>query len=136
MVAACLTHAGLAVRQLGDLERASALQAEALRSFVVLENAWGIAVCVGALATLAGDRGHHVLAARLYGAEEAIRERDRIALWPTIHAEREAGMQATASALGEAAWAGARAQGRMLTQTEAIAEARASAGLRAAIATG
>ncbi len=105
MVAACLTHAGRAVRQLGDLDRASALQAEALRSFVALENAWGIAVCLSALATLAGDRGHHVRAARLYGAEEAIRERARIALWPTIHAEHEAGMQATASALGEAAWA-------------------------------
>jgi predicted ATPase/DNA-binding SARP family transcriptional activator len=136
MVAACLTHGGRAVRQLGDLDRASALQAEALRGFVALENAWGIAVCVDALATLAGDRGHHVQAARLYGAEEAIRAQARIALWPTIHAEHEAGMQRTASALGEAAWAAARAQGRMLTQTEALAEARASAALRAAIATG
>jgi non-specific serine/threonine protein kinase len=136
MVAACLTHAGRAVRQLGDLDRASALQAEALRGFVALENAWGIAVCVDALAALAGDRGHHVEAARLYGAEEAIRAQARIALWPTIHAEHEAGMKGTASALGEAAWAAARAQGRMLTQPEAIAEARASTALRAAIATG
>jgi hypothetical protein len=112
------------------------LQAEALRGFVALENAWGIAVCVDALAALAGDRGHHVEAARLYGAEEAIRAQARIALWPTIHAEHEAGMKGTASALGEAAWAAARAQGRMLTQPEAIAEARASTALRAAIATG
>ena len=111
MVAACLMNAGRAVRQLGDLDRASALQAEALRSFVALENAWGVAVCLDAFAALAGDRGHHVRAARLYGAEEAIRERARIALWPTIRAEHEAGMQATASALGEAAWARARAAG-------------------------
>ena len=123
MLAASLTNAGRAVRRLGDLDRASAMQAEALRSFVALENAWGIAVCVDALATLAGDRGHHVRAARLYGAEEAIRERARIALWPTIRADHEAGMEATASALGPTAWARARAEGRALTQDEAIAQA-------------
>ena len=89
-----------------------------------------------AFAALAGDRGHHVRAARLYGAEEAIRERARIAPWPTIRAEHEAGMRATASALGEVAWARARSQGRALTYDEAIAEARASAALRPAIATG
>ena len=74
-------NAGRAVRQLGDLERASALQAEALRSFVALENAWGVAVCVDALRhvwpRIAGTTSG---AARLYGAEEAIRERARIAL--------------------------------------------------------
>ena len=136
MAASCLMQAGRAVRRLGDLDRASALQAEALRSFIALENSWGIAVCVDAFAGLAGDRGQHVSAARLYGAEEAIRGRARIALWPTIRAEHEAGMEATASALDEAAWARARAEGRALTQEEAIAEARASAALRTAIATG
>lgn len=136
MAASCLMHAGRAVRRLGDLDRASALQAQALRSFIALENCWGIAACVDAFAGLAGDRGHHVSAARLYGAEEAIRERARIALWPTIRAEHEAGMEAAASALDEAAWARARAEGRALTQEEAIAEARAAAALRAAIATG
>ena len=40
-------------------------------------------------------------------------------------------MQATASALGEAAWAGARAQGAALTQHEAIAEALAFAAAEA-----
>jgi predicted ATPase/DNA-binding SARP family transcriptional activator len=136
MVAAGLMNAGRAVRQAGGLERASALQAEALRSFVALENAWGVAVCVDAFAVLAGERGHHVRAARLFGAEEAIRERARVALWPTIRAEHEAGVQATASALGEVAWARARSAGRALTQDEAISEARASADLRSPIATG
>ena len=136
MAATCLMNAGRAVRQLGDLDRASALQGEALRSFVALENAWGVAACVDAFAGLAVDRGHHVRAARLYGAEEAIRERARIALWPTIRAEHEAGVQATASALGDAAWARARAQGRALTQDEAIAEARVAAALHPSLATG
>jgi hypothetical protein len=124
MAAAGLMNTGRAVRQMGDLDRAGALQAEALRSFVALENAWGVAVCLDAFATLAADRGHHFQAARLYGAEEAVRERARIAPWPTIRAEHEAGVRATASALGEAAWARARSQGRALNQDEAIAEAR------------
>ena len=123
MAATCSTNAGRAVRRLGDLSRAGALQATALRGFVALENAWGIAVCVNAFAALAADGGHHLRAARLYGAEEAIRERARIALWPTIRADHEAGIVATASALGAAAWARGRAEGRALSQDEAIAEA-------------
>ena len=116
-LAMCLMNAGRAVRQLGDLDRASALHGDALRSFVALENAWGIAACLAAFAAVAADRGHHVRAARLYGAEEAIRERARIALWPTIRAEHDAGMEAAASAaLGEAAWARARRRARALTQ--------------------
>ena len=136
MLAMCLMSVGRAVRRLGDLDRASVVQTEALRSFVALENAWGLAACVEAFAALAADRGHHVRAARLYGAEEAIRERARVGLWPTIRAEHEAGMEATASALGEAAWARARSQGRALTQAEAVAEARASAALQPSIGTG
>ena len=136
MAATCLMGAGRSVRHLGDLDRASALHGEALRTFSRLENAWGIAVSVDAFAGLAVDRGHHLRAARLYGGAEAIRERARIALWPTIRAEREAGVQATASALGDAAWARARSQGRALTQDEAIAEARMAAALRPSLATG
>jgi tetratricopeptide (TPR) repeat protein len=131
MHAACLINTGRAVRQLGLLERASALNAEALRSFAEHENAWGIAVCLAAFAALAADRGQHVRAARLYGAEEAIRERGRVELWPTIRDEREAGSQATASALGEGAWERARSHGRGLTQADAVAEAYASAALPA-----
>jgi ATP/maltotriose-dependent transcriptional regulator MalT len=125
MVTMGLTNTGRAARRLGLLDRAGALQAEALRSFVALENTWGIAVCLAACAALASDRGHHVTAGRLFGAEEAIRESGRLTLWPTIQAEHEAGTRATASALGEDAWARARSQGRSLTQSEAIAEALA-----------
>jgi predicted ATPase/DNA-binding SARP family transcriptional activator len=136
MVAAGLTNGGRAARALGDRDGAAARQAAALRGFVALENPWGIAACVAAFAALAADRGHHTRAARLYGAEEAIRERARLPLWPTIEAEHEAGLRATASALGEEGWERARAQGRALTQDEAIAEARATASLPPSIATG
>ena len=136
MAAASLTNAGRAVRQLGDLDRATALQGEALRGFATLENAWGVAVCLDAFAGLAADRGDPVRAARLYGAEEAIRERAGIALWPTIRAEHDAGVEATAAALGDAAWSRARSHGGAITEEQAIAEARAVAALHPSVATG
>ncbi len=131
MAATGLMSVGRSARRLGDLDRASAVHSEALRASSRSRTHGAVAACLDAFAALAGDRGHHVLAARLYGAEEAIRERGRFALWPTIRDEHEAGMQATASALGDAAWERARAQGRTLSQDEAIAEA-----LRPQVATG
>jgi hypothetical protein len=131
MVATSLMGAGRDARRLGIVDRAYSLQADALRSFVAAGNAWGIAASVVAFASLAADRGEHVRAARLYGAEEAIRERARVALWPTIRAEHEAGLRATASALGEDAFEHARAQGHALSLDEAIAEAHASAAFAA-----
>jgi non-specific serine/threonine protein kinase len=123
MVAAGLMNAGRAARQFGDLDLAGARQAEALRGFVALENAWGIASCVDAFGCLAADRAHYVRAARLFGAEEAVRERARIPRWPTIQAEHEAGVRATVAALGDADWDRAHAEGRALSQDEAIAAA-------------
>jgi hypothetical protein len=58
-----------------------------------------------------------------------------MALWLTIRDEHEASMRATASALG-ADWERVHAEGRALTQDQAIAEARASAALPPSIATG
>jgi predicted ATPase/DNA-binding SARP family transcriptional activator len=136
IVATGLLNAGRALRRLGGLDRATALHDEALREFVAADNLWGIAACLVAFAALAGDRGRPVEAARLYGAEEAVRERARLALWWTIRAEREAGMRATAAALGEDAWAGALAEGRRLGRDEAIAAARAAAGLHSPDGTG
>jgi predicted ATPase/DNA-binding SARP family transcriptional activator len=125
MVAAAVMNTARAARHAGDLNRASALHAESLRRFAALDNAWGIAASVDGFAALARALGQHVRAARLYGAEEAIRERGRVALWPTIQAEHEAGVQATVSALGDEAFAHAFAQGHALTQEQAIAEATA-----------
>jgi tetratricopeptide (TPR) repeat protein len=136
MVATTLMNAGRAARRLGDLDRAGSHQAEALRGFVARENPWGIATCLDACAGIAVDLGRHVQAGHLFGAAEAMRERLRLALWHATRDEHEAGMRATASALGEEAWARALANGRMLTQSEAIAEAHASIALQRRIATG
>ena len=129
MVAICLTNAGRAARRLGELDRATALQTQALRDFVSLDNAWGIAVCVDAFAALAVDLGDHLRAAQLYGAAETIRQRARIAIWPTIRAEREAGIATAMAALGEPGWTHEHARGRALTLDQATAEAYSLAAL-------
>ena len=51
--------------------------------------------------------------------------------WRTIQAEHDAGVRAASAALGEAAWAGAHAQGAALTEPEAIADALAFAAAEA-----
>jgi predicted ATPase/DNA-binding SARP family transcriptional activator len=131
MTAMCMVNLGRAVRHARDAERATALYGEALRTFVRLDNTWGVAVCLDGFACLAAERGDFLGAARLYGAEEAVRERAGVVPWPTIRAEHDAGVQAASAALGEAAWAGAHGQGAALTEGEVIADALAFAAAEA-----
>lgn len=129
MVATCLTNAGRAARRLGELDRAASLLTRALHDFVFLDNAWGVAVCIDAFAALAVDLGDHPRAAHLYGATDTIRERARIAIWPTVRAEREAGIATGVAVLGETVWTREHARGRALTLDQATAEACSSATL-------
>ena len=127
MTATCMVYLGRAARHAGEVERAIALHGEALRAFARLDNVWGVAVCIDGFACLAADRGDFLGAARLFGAEQAVRERAGVSPWRTIQAEHDAGVRAASAALGEAAWAGAHAQGAALTEPEAIADALAFA---------
>ena len=127
MTATCMVNLGRAARHAGEVERAIALHGEALRAFARLDNVWGVAVCLDGFACLAADRGDFLGAARLFGAEQAVRERAGVVPWRTIQAEHDAGVRAASAALGEAAWAGAHAQGAALTEPEAIADALAFA---------
>jgi hypothetical protein len=131
MTAMCMVNLGRAARQARDAERAIALYGEALRTFVRLDNTWGVAVCLDGFACLAAEREDYLGAARLYGAEAAVRERAGVVPWPTIRAEHNAGVRAASAALGEAAWAGAHAQGAALSEPEAIADALAFAAAEA-----
>jgi non-specific serine/threonine protein kinase len=131
MTAMCMVNLGRAVRHARDAERATGLYGEALRTFVRLDNPWGVAVCLDGFACLAAEHGDFRGAARLYGAEEAVRERAGVAPWPTIRAEHNAGVRAASAALGEAAWAAAHAQGAALTEEQAVADALAFAAAEA-----
>ena len=88
-----------------------------------LDNPWGIAVCLDACAAIAVDRGEHVRAARLYGAEEGTRDRAGVPPWETVRADHEAGVDAVLSALGAQELSRAWSAGRALTQEAAIADA-------------
>ena len=125
MTAMCMLNLARAARHVGEAERAVALLGEALRAFVRLDNAWGVAVCLDGFACVAADRGDFLSAARLYGAEQAVRERAGVEQWPTIRSEHDAGVRAASAALGEAAWADARSRGAALTDEEAVAHALA-----------
>jgi non-specific serine/threonine protein kinase len=128
MTAMCVLSLGRAARHAGEAERAIALNGEALRAFVRLDNAWGVAVCLDGFACLAADRADFLNAARLYGAEEAVRTRAGVARWRTIRAEHDIGVRAASGALGEVAWADAHSEGAALTDDEAISLAFASSG--------
>jgi hypothetical protein len=127
MAAMCLTSVGRAARHSGDLQRAVARHHDALRAFVQLENAWGVANCLAGLAGVAADRGDLLRAARLYGAEHGLRLRAGVSTWQTIRSEHDADVQAVSTALGEAEWERVHSQGTALTDEEAIAEALAFA---------
>ena len=73
---------------------------------------WGVAVCLDGFACLAADRGDFFGAARLYGAEEAVRRRAGVAPWRTIRVRARRRRAAASAALGEVAWADARARAR------------------------
>jgi predicted ATPase/DNA-binding SARP family transcriptional activator len=128
-----LTLLGRSLARLGELERSGAAQAEALEQFVVLGNAWGMATSFDALANLAGARGDHVAAARLFGAEEEIRRRAGVAFWISVQDDHDAGLRAAADAVGEDAFAHAFAEGAALAPHKAIAYATRVAQLESAV---
>ncbi|MGH3103368.1 MAG: ATP-binding protein, partial [Gaiellaceae bacterium] len=134
MTAGALSILGRALRHLGELDRASGYLEEALALFLALRNSWGVATCLDAFAALAAARGENLAAARLFGAEEEMRQRAGIAMWRTIQADHEGAVEAVTSALGDDVFEQARAEGRRVTQAEAVACAREQARHRQTVA--
>jgi predicted ATPase/transcriptional regulator with XRE-family HTH domain len=113
----------LITRRRGDVARAGALLAEALRLVRDYGIMFDLPNCLDELALVVGEEGRSERAARLLGA--AARERETVGFPPdTIRqADVEAMSARGQAALGAAAWAAAYAAGRALTREEAIAEA-------------
>jgi predicted ATPase len=118
---------GRVLTPIGELRRSGESQEEALGLFLELGNAWGIATALEAFAQLAWARGDAAAAARLFGADEEVRQRAGIALWAPIETEHGEGLRAVAAEIGENAFSQAFAGGRSLTQDEAVACATAVA---------
>jgi hypothetical protein len=110
----------LALRR-GDATRAEILGREALSlSGTQFKNI--TALCLGTLASVASAAGHAVQAARLHGAESALRA---VIVFPRPEIEQpdmDRWLAPAQAALGAEGWAAAVAAGRALTLDEAIRE--------------
>jgi hypothetical protein len=115
---------GLAARSQGDA-RWAMLVAEGLGQIRNLGDRRNVAVVLEQLAAVACADGRPEQAARLLGAAEALREAMGARLPPAEQAAHAKTEQAARAALGEAAFAAARAAGRSLTPVAAVDEALA-----------
>jgi ATP/maltotriose-dependent transcriptional regulator MalT len=105
-----------------DLERGVALYRESLVLAASIRAKWPIAECLWGLAGLAGAQRRAEQAARLHGAERALRETvGAVVLGDVDRYERD--LARARAALGEAGFAAAAAEGRAMTLEQAIAYA-------------
>jgi hypothetical protein len=105
----------------GDYPQARTLCQEGLALSHELKDKRGIAWFMDVLAAVAGAQGQAQQAARLLGAAERLLEGIGIAFSGGTHSAHARRVTATQTALGEEAFAAARAAGRAMTLEEAIA---------------
>jgi DNA-binding CsgD family transcriptional regulator len=81
---------------------------------------WGAGACTGSLATLAAMRGHWLIAARLYGASDALCQRVGALLPPTELRAYEQVAAATRSQLGDALYRKVFTEGQRLSPQQCV----------------
>ena len=110
---------------LREFERAIAMLRESLEHYRTLRAAWGICIVLDMMAVVAAEREQCERAARLFGAEQALRD----AIGSTIahgggwRLVRERSLASARGALGEEAFAALWAEGRAMTREQVIAYA-------------
>jgi len=104
----------------GGLARAETQQLESLALRRVIGDPVGIGHCLDALGWVARARHQSARAARLFGAADALRERVGADAHPPWRAEHEKYLRAARAELGEASFTVAWAEGRALTQDDAV----------------
>jgi tetratricopeptide (TPR) repeat protein len=115
----------LALRQ-EELALAAGWCRQSLEQWQALEDSWGIVSTLHALAhAVAPQRPRE--AARLFGAEAALRETSGIALPPVYRSQHDRALRDLRSALGEATFGEAWAEGQALPLETAVSEALALA---------
>ncbi len=106
-----------------DYGRANELFKESLIHCRTLEEKWFISRCLGGLAAVAAMQGRWQAAARLFGADEALRQSMGPRMMPHFGWEVEHALKAIGPAVKEAPWLAAWAEGRALTVEQAMAYA-------------
>lgn len=119
--AICRSILGVAALERGDCERATLYEEEFLRWTRETKEKAGIVYGLMIMAGVAALQGDPARAARLWGAEEALREAISypISAYDRTHYDREGYQAAARSRLDEAEWEAAWVQGRAMTPEEA-----------------
>jgi DNA-binding CsgD family transcriptional regulator len=117
----CLTLLGVIALEQGDAERAAALYEEDMLVLRGLRDKTGTAYGLRGVAGAAALRGEPARAAKLWGAEEALRESigQPLSHHDRHHPDYESMVAAARSLLDEAAWETAWSEGRAMTPEEA-----------------
>ena len=120
-----LTRFGLALLGLteGAYEQAEELFRQSLKSWHTMTDPLGITIGLSGIAWAAAARGHAGRAARLFGAEDALRERNgslMLPLWQSDHARWQAAARAE---LGDEAFTAAWTEGQAMSLEQAVAYA-------------
>jgi predicted ATPase/DNA-binding CsgD family transcriptional regulator len=112
----------------GDLDEATALQREGLVLRWRLRDMRALADSIGVLACLAGARNQPLLAARLFGAAEVLREASGATIIPWLAPVFADGVERTRAALGRVSFDIAWAEGRATSLDEIVHLALAETG--------
>jgi predicted ATPase/DNA-binding CsgD family transcriptional regulator len=88
-----------------------------------MDDIWGVAISLEGIAGALGQQGEPIRAARLLGAGEALRESLNVPLQADDQAYYDHAVAAVQAQLGEAAFAAAWLEGRMMTVEAAVAMA-------------
>ena len=107
----------------GAADAARAALAEAVEMYQALGDQLGLANCLDVLGTLWAGRRSPVVAARLFGAADALRERVGVAASWSLDPTRAAALDTVRASLGEKRFEPAWAAGRQLSAEDAIASA-------------
>jgi predicted ATPase/class 3 adenylate cyclase len=118
-----LVQAKVALRR-GDLGDAAQLLLEALPAFLKQEDSEGLVAGVEHLAALAVAVGEFDRAARLLGASQALRDRERMVVPPAERAALDATIAAASLGLGDQRFAATMQEGARLSPAECAEEAR------------
>jgi predicted ATPase/class 3 adenylate cyclase len=122
-IASALMNAAELARVLREFERAVTMLKESLGYYLALRAAWGICLVLDMMAVVGAERGQSERAARLFGAEEALRNAIGSVLnvkWRAVH---ERSLASVRGALGEETFTALWAEGQAMTREQVIAYA-------------
>lgn len=126
-----LDRLSLAARLDGDLNRQADLACQIVALTLEIDDPVIIAGTLWTAAAIAGERGHATLSARLFGAEEALRQAIEFVIDPAYAGSYREIVTKIRHDLGEARCASIWEAGRAVSPTQALVEAQAAMALLA-----